>query len=180
MKQALRLLTCAALLLVAGWLAGCSDEKTVATPDGKATVKKTARGVQVKTKDGTVRVEENKKTGTVKVTTDKGDQAVVNTSGGKLVEDFPKDVPVYADAKIVMSQLVEGKHAVATLTTGDQPEQVLHYYKTVLAQNGWEVNDPMTMGGMIMLRGSKDGRVLSVQIARERGDTTITLGMAAE
>jgi hypothetical protein len=54
--------------------------------------------------------------------------------GGKLPDDFPKDVPVYPGANIIMAtRSSTGKPAWSlTMTSGDDTEHVMAFYRTGL------------------------------------------------
>ena len=177
MKNRARLLMLVFTVFCAASLAACSNEKTVETPKGDVTVKKTAKGVQVKSKDGSMSMEGDDKAGHIKVKGDDGKNVDMTYAQEKLIDGFPQDVPIYASAKIKMSQLMEGKQAVASLSTKDTPEDVLKFYKAAVLKNGWKIEQEMTMGGMSMLQGSKSGNSLSVQISKQGDATDIVLAM---
>jgi uncharacterized protein YxeA len=180
MKNCKRFLLMALTVFCITGLTACSNEKTVETPQGKVTVKKTAKGVQVKNKDGSMSMEGDDKAGHIKVKNEDGKNIEVSYSAEKLVEGFPADVPIYAGAKVKTSQLMDKKHAMAMLSTRDSPEETLKFYKAALPNNGWSVENEMTMSGMIMLSGSKGDNKLTVQIVKQGTATNINLTMAGE
>jgi hypothetical protein len=180
MKNTARLVLAALTLLCAAGFTACSDEKKVETPDGKVEYKKTSGGVQVTSKDGTVSMEGDDKSGHVKIKDKDGKNVEMTYTRDKLAEGFPKDIPLYASAKIMMSQLLDGKSAVATLTTRDSPDAVFKFYKTALPKNGWTVENEITMNGVSFLHGTKAGNSLNVQIAQQGDETGITLATAQD
>ena len=180
MKNTVRFLLPAFVLLCAAGLAACSDEKKVETPDGKVVYKKTSGGVQVTSKDGTVSMEGDDKSGHVKIKDKDGKNVEMTYAKDNLVEGFPKDIPLYASAKIKMSQLLDGRNAVATLTTGDSPEAVLKFYKAALPKNGWTVENEMTMNGITFFQATKAANSLTVQISKQGDETGITIARAEQ
>jgi len=177
MKNSARISLLVFAVFCSAGLAACSNEKTVETPKGKVTVKETAKGVQIKSKDGSMSMEGDDKAGHIKVKGDNGKNVEMTYAREKLIEGFPRDVPIYASAKIKMSQLMGGQQAVATLSTKDSPEDVHKFYKVSLPKNGWSVEQEMTMGGMTMLQGKKSSNNLTVQISKQGDATDITIAM---
>jgi len=180
MRRTARLFFLALALLCAAGLAACSDEKTVGTPEGKVTVKETSQGVKVSSRDSSVSMEGDEKSGHVKIKDKDGKNIEMTYTKGKLVAGFPQDIPLYASAKITMSQLLDGRNAVATLTTKDSPENVLKFYKTELPKSGWTVANEMTVGGISVFQATKAGNSLTVQMSKQGDETGITIASAAE
>lgn len=180
MKSTARLLIAALAFLCAAGLTACSDEKTVETSAGKVNYKQTSRGVEVTSKDGSVSMQGNDKSGYVKLKDATGKNMEMTYTRDKLVAGFPKDIPLYASAKITMSQMFDGKNAVATLTTKDSPEDIMKFYKTESLKSGWTVENEMTAGGITVFQAAKAGSTLTVQMSRQGDETGITIAMTAE
>ena len=144
------------------WI-GCGRKSTTVTgPDGsKATV--TQKG------DGTE----------ITITGDKGKTVRVagSESGVALPEGFPKDVPVYAGAKVTTSMKSEDITTVV-LTTTDPAKKVMDFYGEKLKANGWDIKTTMNTeeGGMVM--ATKGKSTCTVYIGRGDKQTTISLGVA--
>lgn len=66
----------------------------------------------------------------------------------KLPDDFPKEVPIYAGAKVKSVSLNRSgdKGATVTLGTDDQPEKVATWYSESLKKDGWSEDSSTTMG----------------------------------
>lgn len=175
MKKTARFLLPALLLFCAGGFTSCSDEKTVETPEGKLEYKQTDQEVTFTSKDGSVSMQGDEKSGHIKIKDEEGKNVEMTYTRDKLADGFPKDIPLYASAKITMSQLMEGRNAVATLTTSDSPEEVLKFYKEAFPKNGWTVENEITMGGISVLQGTKDGISLSLQLSKQGDETGITI-----
>ncbi len=180
MKKTARFLLPTLLLTCLLAFAACSDEKTIETPAGKVEYKETDHGVKVTSKDGSVTMQGNDKGGYVKIKDQDGQDVEMTYASEKLVSGFPADIPIYKPAKIATSQLLDGKNAVATLTTGDSPEDVIKFFKAELPKKGWTVENEMSMGSIAVLQGRKDGMSLTVQMTKQGDETGITIASAKD
>ena len=141
----------AAGLLCAG--AACSRSHTVTTADGKVSYQEKGKGV-----------------GTVTVTGKDGQTATLNFNQNKVPDDYPKDVPIYSPAKIVMSQSIsEEKARNLMLESPDALDKIVDFYKKGLDSNGWKTESTMTTAQLTMLTATKDQRQLMLQIS-DSGD----------
>jgi hypothetical protein len=137
--------------LLAVWLllgAGCGRSRTVVTGDGKVSY-------QDKGKDA----------GTVTVTGQDGQTATVNYSDNKVPADYPKDVPVYSPAKVVMSQSTsEWNSHNLVMESPDASDKIAAFYKKGLEDNGWKTESAISTPQMTMLNGTKEQRQVVLQI----------------
>ena len=145
------------LLLVAG----CNRSKTVSTPNGD------------------VKVEESGNAGQSKVTfTGKnGESMTINSEGGKIPDDYPKDVPVASGAKIVMATSVNNTDNQGSSLVLEPPEgcdKTVAFYKKGLADNGWKTDSTISGEKMTMLTAAKDTRQLVIQIGESEGKCSVT------
>src|SRR2546423_15629902 len=148
-------------------MAGCNRSKTVSTSNGD------------------VKVEESGKDGQSKVTfTGKnGESMTINSEGGKLPDDYPKDVPVASGAKIVMATSVnnaDNKGASLILESADSLDKTVAFYKKGLADNGWKNEATISAEKMTMLTASKDTRQLVIQIGQSDGKTSVTQSLGVK
>src|SRR5947209_6613944 len=68
------------------------------------------RSATYSTKDGTVTVQEHgKDAGSMTFTGKNGEKVAINMDGGKVPDDYPKDVPIY-QGKVVMANSSSEKH----------------------------------------------------------------------
>lgn len=146
---------------------GCSRSKTIATPNGD------------------VRVEENGKSGqsTVTFTGKEGEKLTISSEGGKVPEDYPKDVPVVSGARVVMSTSTSNAGQSGTslvLESTDSQDKVLAFYKKGLADNGWKLETTISQPDITIIAASKDKRNLSLQIGSSEGKTSVTQVVAAK
>jgi hypothetical protein len=180
MDNRTRNLSIACALFCAASLAACSDEKEVPTPQGEVTVKETSKGLEVKSKDSSMSMEGDEKSGHVMVKNQDGKNIEMTYASDKLVEGFPKDIPIFSPAAVKVSQIMSGQHAVATLSTTAEPDAVQAFYKSAMPQKGWAIENEMTMNGMIMLQGKKAETNLTIQISKQADETTITIAKTDE
>jgi diadenosine tetraphosphatase ApaH/serine/threonine PP2A family protein phosphatase len=96
-----------------------------------------------------------------------GQKVVMDVGNGKLPADYPKDVPVYDGAKVILSQSASEKNTHnLVLESNDPPEKIAEFYKKGLESNGWKIESTMNMGEMSMFTASKDKRQAVVQVPR--------------
>ena len=137
------------------------------------------RSKTVSTSNGEVKVEESGKDGksTVTFTGKNGESMTINAEGSKLPDNYPKDVPVAAGAKIVMATSVDSgdsKGASLILEAADNPDKTVAFYKKSLADNGWKVEATMASEQMTMFSATKDTRQLVIQVGQADGKTSVT------
>jgi hypothetical protein len=151
------LLLCAAILV----LACGGEEKSVEIEGGEITIESEGKGVRIS----------GDQEGTGAISGQFGENA-------EIPEGFPKDVPIYPDAKVVGSMLAGGRGMV-TLQTGDDPGKAASFYRENLAKEGWSIVSEMNLGGQQVLAVEKGDRNGAVQISREGSHTNIlvTIGM---
>ena len=127
-------------------------------------------------KDGSVTVEQKGKDASSMTFTGKnGETVAINMNGGKVPDDYPKDVPLYEGTKVIMSNSASEKHARhLMLESKDPADKIAEYYKKGLDSNGWKIDGTMNMGEMNMFTASKDNRQLVVQISNSADKRTIS------
>jgi hypothetical protein len=149
-------------------LAGCA---VVLTLTGVAC----KRSSTYTTKDGSVTVQEHgKDAGSMTFTGKNGEKVAINMNGGKVPDDYPKDVPLY-EAKVVMANSASEKHTQhLMMESTDPPEKIADFYKKGLDANGWKTEGTMNMGEMNMFTASKNNRQLVIQISNGPDKRTIS------
>ena len=116
--------------------------------------------------------------GTLKVTTDKGEQVVFGATAGA-PKNLPSWVPLYADAKFEAAYdatTAEGRNAMFTVTSADSVDQVAEFYQSKLVAAGLKIERSSyeTAGNKaIMLVGKTDDdkRTVNVTVASNDGQT---------
>ncbi len=118
------------------------------------------------------------KNGSMTITTSEG---TVTTGTGKVPDGWPTDVPVYAGATVQFSGMNNagaGQGGMAlVLTSKDDAETIVKYYKTTLQAGGWTVVNTMEAQGSTILLLTKDTKALSLSITGANGETSITMGV---
>ena len=144
-------LLCAAILV----LACGGEEETIETEGGTFTVEAEGKGVRISGEDEEAGA----------ISGQFGENAEVP-------DGFPKDVPIYPDAKVVGSMLT-GEGTILTLQTADDPGKVTAFYRKNLSKEGWSLASEIDLGGQHVLAMEKGERSGAVQISREGNDTNI-------
>ena len=119
--------------------------------------------------------------GTMHITTEEG---TFDAGTGKMPEDWPEDAPVYSDATVQFSGSTNpatGKPgAAAVLVTSDNAADVVAFYKTELAEQGWTISSTMEAEGTTILGATKGKRAFSLMVGSANGQTSITIGVGEE
>jgi len=117
-----------------------------------------------------------------KVTFENSEGEVSFEAGGTLPEGFPKDFPIYPDAKVASSFTAnnEGKEGVSVVwETGDSVGDVSGFYKTNLVASGWKVTATFEQGGSMTTTFEKEGWGGFVGVTAAEGKTTISATIGA-
>jgi hypothetical protein len=155
MKQKMKLILIlpAVVLLAAGCGLGDTAGKKVgesivenaieSQTGGKADISSEDRNVSIKTKEGETRY----------------------SSGGevKLPENFPKEMIIADDAKIIISNSSEGGSSVA-YTSETDPQSLFDKYKNELPGKGWKQETIMDIGSAKMAIFSKENLNVNISI----------------
>ena len=95
--------------------------------------------------------------------------------GAQVPADYPKDLPVYDGARVILSQSATEKNAHnLVLESNDPADKIADSYKNGLESNGWKMEGAMNMGKMNMFTAVKDKCQAVVQIANAGDKRTIT------
>jgi hypothetical protein len=139
------------------------------------------------TKDGTTTLDGSSvgEGGTLKVTNEKGEEAVFSAGTGA-PKNLPSWLPVYGGAKVEGSYdatTAEGRNAMFTVTSSDSLDQVAEFYQSKLEEAGMKVErSSFETDGQktVMLAGTTDGdkRMANIIIATNEGQTAarVTFG----
>jgi hypothetical protein len=147
-------------------MVGCNRSKTVSSPSGDVKVEETGKAGQ----------------STVTFTGKNGESMTINSEGGKLPDDYPKDVPV-ASGKIVMATSVnnaDNRSSSLVLESADNLNKTVAFYKKGLADNGWKIDATISGENMTMLTADKDTRQLVLQIGESEGKCSVTQSLGVK
>jgi len=101
-------------------------------------------------------------------------------SGGELPEDFPKDLPIYKNSKLVSkwSSTDEENEAISiVLETSDSLAKVSDYYKLELEKTGWDITSTFSQEDSSVYsfeKGDKEG-ILGITNADDKVSISITI-----
>src|SRR5882724_11351513 len=102
---------CATVLAITG--SGCKKSSTYSTRDGSVTLEQKDKDVSSMTFTGK-----------------DGQKVVMDVGNGKVPADYPKDVPVYDGAKVILSQSASEKNTHNLVPeSNDPPEKISEFYK---------------------------------------------------
>ncbi|HTM49327.1 MAG TPA: hypothetical protein VL285_11615 [Bryobacteraceae bacterium] len=146
---------CAMILI--GSAAACKRSSTYSTKDGSMTVEQKGKDVSSLTFTGK-----------------DGQKVTMDVGGGKVPADYPKDLPVYENAKVIMVQSANEKNMrTMVLESQDEVGKIVDFYKQGLESNGWKMEGTMSMGEVNMFTGVKDKRQAVIQIVSSPEKRTI-------
>jgi hypothetical protein len=149
------------ICIIAATLTGgaCSRSATYTSKDGSVTVEKKGTGDAA----------------SMTFTGRNGEKVSLDVNGGKMPDDYPKDIPVYEGTKVVMSQTASEKHTTSlVLESKDPAEKIADFYKKGLESSGWKIEGSMNMGQMNMYTATKENRQAVVQIVNSGDKRTIS------
>lgn len=133
--------------------AACSRTHTVTTADGKVSYQ-----------------EKGKDSGTITVTGKDGKTATLDFNQNKVPADYPKDVPVYNPAKVVMSQSASEKNTRnLMMESPDAADKIVDFYKKGLEGNGWKTEASVATAQLTILTATKEHKQVMLQIT-DSGD----------
>lgn len=187
-----RLFSVVLVVACAFTLAGCGDDtaEPVTTPDegdvssAAPEVETTRNGenfsMSFKGKDG--------KSGSIEIGGEEG-SFTMNIDGGPegmqmkvgndaaMPDNFPKDVPVYNDLKLNLTQTTNDGIVIQGTVTDDM-DTVSAFFKEQAVKQGWEEQSSMNTTGdtaMTMLSYTKGDRTLNVTVTRQDNETMIQI-----
>jgi hypothetical protein len=112
--------------------------------------------------------------------TEPGKEGTFEISGGadaKIPDDFPKDVPVYPQAK-VSSAMKANEGQMVTLDTEDKGDAVFAFYQKKMAAEGWKLVQELKMPPSYNLHFEKADRTANILVGDKDAGSTIALTLA--
>ncbi len=113
--------------------------------------------------------------GAVRIEGEDGSTFEVNEGGVSLPADFPEDVYVVEGTIISAMKNVMGQGHQITISNKKSVAEIKAEYEEELVKEGWEVNQSIATGGMVMLGATKDGRNVSISASVDPDDDTNTM-----
>jgi len=105
---------------------------------------------------------------------------IIYQVGDKLPASFPAGFPVYPGAKVTSSWTAKGENGDGTSAiweTSADPGAVAGFYKTELAQAGWQMSSSYEQQESYNYSFSKGNNVGLVGITKSAGSTTISVAV---
>lgn len=125
-----------------------------------------------------IKVETDKDSSNISLT-DPKTGAKINIGNTAIPADFPKDFPIYPNAKPNGNLSTGGsnqeKGIWLLLSTDDDVKKVTDFYSSNLKNNGWEISNTLTVGDTVTWNCSKNG--LSGNMAISKGQDNKTAVM---
>jgi len=112
---------------------------------------------------------------------DQHGEATISSKGlAQIPADFPKDVYVHPNTKILISQTVEGGYHLL-LESVENPEPLINTYKEKMKAQGWKETTALAMGPAAIFTYEKDKRKAMVTISQsEKNKTGIQVQVSQE
>jgi hypothetical protein len=129
-------------------------------------------------KDG-VQGKVNISDGKVTMETKDGTTSYAAGAGTKVPDTFPKDVQVYAGAKVLASVSVPNGQNLM-LESGDSIEKIIAFYKGQMSAGGWDEKMSMNQGESSVLIYKKEQRQASIVVTRAEKGSQINLTIASD
>ena len=108
----------------------------------------------------------------------KTDTGSFSSSGdvGSMPAGWPSEIPQYPNSKIgtsVNNSANGSTQLIVALTTQDNPEQVIEYYKPRFSSNGWTNIKTESFSGTFVVSGEKNGHLMAINANNASGETRI-------
>jgi hypothetical protein len=101
----------------------------------------------------------------VKIKNQNGEAVVSAMGNAQIPADFPKDIYVYPNTKILISQKA-GKNFHLLLESEDAVETVINTYKQKMRGEGWKESNVISMGATGIFTYEKENRTAIVTISQ--------------
>ena len=111
------------------------------------------------------------------------DEGSVTVGANSYPDNWPGDAPRYGNGQIQYSassnQQTGENGSMISLTTSDNPQKVVDFYKSELASKGWKIEQTATVGQMFIISATKGTMTFSVQVVgTDDKQTTVTIGIS--
>ncbi len=161
------------LLIVVGLIAlsGCNNaEKPQKQPGSGADSEKSSPQVKIDEDKGSVEYKDEDSEGRAEVGEDV-----------ELPDNYPNDVPVYKNAKIlssITSKTDQVDTMTVTLQSDDSLNDVAQFYKDQLPKNGFSITNQREDKSIAVLSANKDDRTVSIVASRNNDKTSIGINIS--
>jgi len=123
---------------------------------------------------GSVKVDSEGEKADITITTEKGETYSMSVNKGELPKNWPSDIPVIPEGKILFAQSdSKGDMQQLSIETKTSMTDCLEFYKNIFNTQGWNVGNSMNMHNMQILNAKKDNRELMLQITEDDDKTIV-------
>ncbi len=135
-----------------------------------------AEAMQKKAADGGVDLDIDTDKEGITVRTEDGSGGIKIGSHAGIPSNWPKDIPIYQSAQVMMTNSRGDEGFQLMLQTRDTVAKVTKFYRQKITAEGWKEEQFMTMGtDMNNLFYSKGDRTVAVMVGSEAGQTFINI-----
>ena len=130
-------------------------------------------------KEGGGKADVNLHDGKIDIKTKDGEMSMTAGGGAKIPEDFPKDVLVVKNAKILAAIKVPDGFSLS-MESKDSVEKLMDQYTAEMKAQGWTTETTMNMGEQMVTSFAKDKRKAAVMIAKGGEGSQLTITVTQE
>ncbi|MFH1536956.1 MAG: hypothetical protein ABID45_03150 [Patescibacteria group bacterium] len=118
--------------------------------------------------------------GTISINSEEGS---VSIGGTEIPDDFPSDVPVYANAEVVWTSFSSGDETYwIDFESTDDYTEIKAYYDAEIESNGWEVYDSSTYTSdgqeTTLYSADRDNRTLIVTLSHSESENKTMISVS--
>jgi hypothetical protein len=111
----------------------------------------------------------------IKIKDQHGEANISAKGQAQIPADFPKDVYLHPNTKVLIAQTVDGGFHLLLEST-EEPEPLVNTYKGKMKTAGWKETNAISMGATGIFTYEKDNRTAMVTISQsEKGKTGIQI-----
>ncbi|MBW2495120.1 MAG: hypothetical protein JRE43_10250 [Deltaproteobacteria bacterium] len=93
----------------------------------------------------------------------------------ELPGEFPDDVPIFPGSTPMASMSSPDEGMIVTFKSSKVQQEIFDFYRSGLADEGWEILEDPTMGSRLAFDAVKDTRKVSVVVAGTKGDSRVSV-----
>lgn len=93
----------------------------------------------------------------------------------ELPSEFPDDVPIIPGSTPMASMSSPDEGMIVTFKSNKVQQEIFDFYRSGLADEGWDILEDATMGSRLAFDAVKDTRKISVVVAGTKGDSRVSV-----
>lgn len=119
-----------------------------------------------------IKVDKDGDSGSINIKTNDGQGSINYGENAKLPDGFPTDVPLYEPSTTVHASKTSDKQYSAGLKTNSSVSDVVAYYRSELAKQGWESTHESSYADGAILNFKKGDRVVTLSVSNQKDEQT--------